>query len=153
MVSIERYLIRRLKWLGIIEGVETSGMKRSEIGGIRYGKNSREFMLGHTVAPLGYNTAMSDQKYVERQYRTAEQWLNVLSEDPTRISKDRVLQREDELREEILELRASLKAIRDAIDLGVTIQSNISSLKSSPSDVFLVVECLGGVCYFIVWFI
>ncbi len=44
-----------------------------------------EFMMGHQVDPLGYNKAMDDIDYVKREYRKAEPWLNIISEDPTKV--------------------------------------------------------------------
>ena len=45
-------------------------------------KDMFEFFLGHDVDPLRYNKAMDDHEYTALQYRLAEPWLNILSEDP-----------------------------------------------------------------------
>ncbi len=45
-----------------------------------------EFFMGHDVDPLRYNKAMDDVEYTALQYRLAEPWLNILSEDPAYVS-------------------------------------------------------------------
>jgi len=55
--------------------------------------------MGHQIDPLGYNKAMRDVSYVRKEYRNAEKWLNIISENPEFIRVDEV----DELKEKIVE--------------------------------------------------
>ncbi len=45
-----------------------------------------EFFLRHDVNPLRYNKALDDHECTALQYRVAEPWLNILSEDPAYVS-------------------------------------------------------------------
>lgn len=42
-------------------------------------------MMGHVVDPNEYNKAMRDQEYTLQEYLQAEPWLNIMSQDPTRV--------------------------------------------------------------------
>jgi integrase len=94
---LAQYWLRALKKLGLV----TEGQGKS----IRYGKNPHElrdvfrtrwhksgadslcaeFFMGHEIDPLGYNKAMDDEDYTRKEHRKAERWLNVLSDDPTKV--------------------------------------------------------------------
>jgi hypothetical protein len=102
------YWYKRLERLGIL---------RRRIGdtSARYGKNMHElrdlfrtrwhrsgadplvaeFALGHTVDPLGYNKVMEQPSYVLSQYKIAEPWLNIVSDDPERIAAEQLQELDD----------------------------------------------------------
>ncbi|MCD6263170.1 hypothetical protein J7L60_02005 [Candidatus Bathyarchaeota archaeon] len=72
-----------------------------------------EFLMGHDVDPNNYNKFFRDEEYVRRQYMTAEPYLNILSEDPRKVSRYEVIEirRElDRLREENQRLREELES-------------------------------------------
>ncbi len=84
-----------------------------------------EFMMGHDIDPNKYNKFFNDVAWVESQYRLAEPWLNIISDNPRVVGVDRVKQlqetverlkaeRETEqqsLKEEIAELRAIVEKL------------------------------------------
>jgi len=141
--SIQRYLYHKMIRLGIIKKPDTSGMTSKDYGTIRYGKNPHEFrdffrtrwqmseaddplvaefMLGHIVDPLGYNKAMKNESYVRGQYRKAEPWLNILSEDPEKVPRERVDHQDrkiEELEELVQHQGRVLAAIQRAQKLGL----------------------------------
>ncbi len=47
-----------------------------------------EFLMGHQVDPLGYNKAMKDEGYTKIEYLKALPWLNILSEDPSKVPRE-----------------------------------------------------------------
>ena len=49
-----------------------------------------EFHLGHTIDPDKYDKIMNDVSEARRQYRLALPWLNVLSEEPDKLSRTEV---------------------------------------------------------------
>jgi len=120
--ALRMYWYRHMAELGLVTPKNTSGMG-TEKHGIRYGMNphelrdlfrtrwqksgrapeAAEFFMGHTVDPLGYNKAMNDESYARFEYMQAERWLNVLSEEPDKLSRDQVFQQEQELRREMEE--------------------------------------------------
>ena len=108
--SLYGYWMLKMKRLGLIE---TKGPSR----GNRYGKNLHEmrdlfrsrwrpsgvdvevaeFFMGHDIDRLGYDKSPKlYPEWFEDQYRKAEPWLNIVSEDPERVpARDhRRLQRE-----------------------------------------------------------
>lgn len=113
--SIYQYWMWQLRRLGIIG-------KKGPNKGNRYGKNPHEirdmfrtrwqksgrapevaeFLMGHQIDPLRYNKAMQDLSYTCREYRRAEKWLNILSQDPEHIHIDDV---EESITKEISDLR------------------------------------------------
>ena len=44
-----------------------------------------EFFMGHVVDPLDYNKAYRDEAFARAQYLEAEPWLNVVSEEPSKV--------------------------------------------------------------------
>lgn len=116
--AIRFYWIRKLRRLGIVK--DYTPEERGDLNkrrAYRTGKNVHllrrvfrtrwqksgaegivaEFMMGHIVDPLGYNEATSDPKYLIKEYRTAEPWLNILSQDPETVPRDTIEQMEKEL--------------------------------------------------------
>ncbi len=60
-----------------------------------------EFFMGHVIDPNNYNKFYkTDPAWVERQYKKAVPWLNVISEDPRRIPVDEVAQLTDKTKEQ-----------------------------------------------------
>ena len=131
---MQLYWIRKLKRLGIIKP------KHNGDTGSRYGKNlhelrdlfrsrweksgssdnAAEFFLGHVVDPLEYNKAFRDADYALREYRKAEPWLNILSDDPEKIPREnvkelqlRIFELEREKNSEIDMLRSQMDVMRD----------------------------------------
>jgi len=65
-----------------------------------------EFFMGHVVDPNKYNKIMQRPKWAEEQYRLAEPFLNILSEDPRTIeTKDINKIVEARLQEKTVEIR------------------------------------------------
>lgn len=60
--------------------------------------------MGHNVDPLEYNKAMGDTDYTAREYRKAEPWLNILSEDPEKVPLESVEETQYQLEKRIKEL-------------------------------------------------
>lgn len=109
--SISRYWIKHLTKLGLVDRVPNPTPKT------RYGKNvhelrdlfrsrwqksgrvpeAAEFFMGHVIDPLEYNKAFRDENYARMEYRRAEKWLNILSEDPEHVHIDEVDGMVDEL--------------------------------------------------------
>lgn len=106
--ALRRYWLRHLVELGLVKPVDAVGMDSKKYG-VRYGKNphelrdifrtrwhksgadasAAEFMMGHVVDPNEYDKAFSDVDYARGQYRRAEAWLNVVSEDPEVVPRER----------------------------------------------------------------
>jgi len=102
--GIRYYWTRHLHRLGLIKKPDPW------IPGHRYGKNphefrdlfrsrwqksgrvpeAAEFFMGHVIDPNEYNKAFMDENYARREYRRAEKWLNILSEDPEHVHIDEV---------------------------------------------------------------
>lgn len=71
-----------------------------------------EFFLGHEIDPNEYNKIMKlHPDWAEKQYRLAEPYLNILSEEPRKISLGSV----QELQEKIKKLEAKAKISEEAI--------------------------------------
>ena len=74
-----------------------------------------EFLMGHTkqVDPNDYlNWMKYEQNYPVQQYQKALPWLNVLSEEPDKISRDEIGSRLDERDAEIDALRSELAEMK-----------------------------------------
>ncbi len=51
--------------------------------------------MGHIVDPLGYNKANYDQEYMKLEYSKAEPFLNVISQDPTKIDHYEIIRKQN----------------------------------------------------------
>ena len=72
-----------------------------------------EFMMQHDIDPNKYDKFMHyEPNYVVQEYRKALPWLNVLSEEPDKISRDEIGSRLDERDAEIDVLRRELAEMR-----------------------------------------
>jgi hypothetical protein len=72
-----------------------------------------EFWLGHTVDPLGYDKFFNDTEYVRKQYLIAEKYLNIISQSPIQVDRERKLEERIEvLRAEIQRMQERLESIR-----------------------------------------
>lgn len=100
-------------------------------GGVRYGKNPHElrdlfltewhrsgadldaanFMMGHTIDPLGYDKIMRDEDYARAQYRKAAPYLNILSENPRVIDKLEVNQQLETQQQQIREMQDKINVL------------------------------------------
>ena len=108
-----KYWMRRLKRLGYVD-------QKSSYKGNRYGYNlhrlrgifrSRwrisgvdveiaEFFLGHGIDKLGYDKSpWLNPDWYEDKYVEAQPWLNIMTEDPTKISRRAVTDLEKRIRE------------------------------------------------------
>ncbi|MEM4727206.1 MAG: hypothetical protein QXD04_03000, partial [Candidatus Bathyarchaeia archaeon] len=124
--TVRTYWLRKLERLGLIE--------RTRGHGARYGKNLHElrdlfktrwrlsgcdtevaeFFLGHEIDRLGYDKSPWEYpEWYEQQYRRAEPWLNILSEDPERVpvyeleaQKELVARMEQQLERVLMVLKA-----------------------------------------------
>jgi hypothetical protein len=99
--EIRWYWNKRIERLGLTNNRKGSG------SGVRYGKNphelrdlfrtrwersgvkglAAEYFMGHVVDPLDYNKAYRDEEYTRALYLEAEPWLNLLSEEPEKVSR------------------------------------------------------------------
>jgi|GEM_PF-3594463 len=66
-----------------------------------------EFIMGHTgrIDPLQYDKIMRDVKAARAEYRKAMPFLNVTSEDPTRVDRSDVEGQFESMKKEIAELK------------------------------------------------
>jgi len=72
-----------------------------------------EFLMGHEVDKNAYVKFMDyEPNYVVQEYRKALPWLNVLSEEPDKISRDEIGSRLDERDAEIDALRSELAEMK-----------------------------------------
>jgi len=76
-----------------------------------------EFMMGHTVDPLEYNKAFKDEDYVRREYLKALPWLNILSEEPEKVSRADLEEERYRMRRELEELRETVRALQRAMEV------------------------------------
>jgi len=83
-----------------------------------------EFMMGHTIDELAYDKIMRDKSYTLDQYRKAMPMLNILSEDPRKISRSEVntqLEASEAkvelLGREVAELRRKVELSDEAMEL------------------------------------
>jgi len=99
--TIYHYWHKAIKRLGLIPAAPADTIK------MRYGKNphelrdlfrtrwemsgargmAAEFFMGHVIDPLEYNKAHSDQAFMESLYEEAERWLNIVTQEPEKVSK------------------------------------------------------------------
>lgn len=64
----------------------------------------------HDVDPLKYDKIMRDMAGTKAEYRKAMPFLNIFSEDPTKIERAEVDDRFDALQREVVDLSKSLDA-------------------------------------------
>ena len=103
--NVQIYWIRHLRWLNLIN---EDKLNNGDPRGNRYGKNIHElrdlfrtrwqksgrvakvaeFLMGHQIDPLGYNKAFNDEIYTAREYKQAQKWINIISEDPEYVLAD-----------------------------------------------------------------
>jgi integrase len=142
-VAIRHYWLRKLGRLGIIERPEGADSST------RYGKNphemrdlfrtqwqksgaaaeAAEFFMGHNIDTNEYNKAFRDEAYARRQYRKAERWLNILTDDPEKVSIDeveRTSETVEALKTEIGELREMFKIIIEKPELIENVKKKLS---------------------------
>ena len=124
--SVWAYWMRQLKRLGFVKRIP------GEHGGQRYGKNmhelrdlfrtrweksgrssaAAEFFMGHSVDPLEYNKALQDEDYGRMEYRHAQDWLNILSQDPEKVPRDSVEEVREKLEARVKELERANERVR-----------------------------------------
>lgn len=118
--TLWRYWMRKLSELGLI--------KQRRGRGVRYGKNPHtirslfrsrwrlsgcdievaEFFMGHDIDRLGYDKSpWLSPEWFEEQFLKAEPWLNVLSEEPEKVSVHEL----NKTRRELYETRKILKEL------------------------------------------
>jgi hypothetical protein len=161
---IAQYWLRAMKRLGLV----TEGQGKN----IRYGKNPHElrdtfrtrwhksgadglvaeFFMGHEVDPLGYNKAMSDEDYTKKEYMKAERWLNILSDDPTRISLNELEELQHKLDEtekgrdsEVQRLKTEMAEMRQMMEDVKAIYGLNRRVPSQPKEVSLLIKDDGKV--------
>ena len=76
-----------------------------------------EFLMGHRVDPLEYNKAMRDEDYVRREYLKALPWLNVLSEEPEKVSRADLEEERYKMQRQLEELRETVRALQRAMEV------------------------------------
>lgn len=76
-----------------------------------------EFFMGHDIDPNDYNKIMKlHPDWAEKQYGLAEPFLNIMSEEPRKVSIDRVAEMQQELeraKTEVAQLRSRLNGQKD----------------------------------------
>ena len=117
--TLSTYWMDHLKRLGLVEPSHSKRRRTGknphelrDMGRTRFQFSDAdplvaEFIMGHIVDTNQYNKAMQNEDYVRLEYRKAEPWLNVLSEDPERISVSehlRKVEEYDDLKQRIEEL-------------------------------------------------
>ncbi|MEM2127798.1 MAG: hypothetical protein QXH67_06220 [Candidatus Bathyarchaeia archaeon] len=127
------YWTERLRRLGLAKPQGGVGK------GIRYGSNphelrdlfrtrwemsgapgvAAEYFMGHTIDPMQYNKAYRDVDYMMECYLRAEPWLNILSEEPDKVStfkfeqiRRQQLETERRLREELEQMRKEIEMMK-----------------------------------------
>lgn len=139
--SIYEYWIRKLKQLGLVT------VKPGD-SSTRYGKNlhelrdlfrsswekspskgvTAEYLMGHKVDPLEYNKAFRDFDYVKAQYLQAENWLNILSEDPSSVPREQNDELVNRQQIEIDNLKADVETMKAAIRVVKEVKEEIQDL-------------------------
>ncbi len=130
--AIRMYWLRHLERLGLIIKVDTRGMDTEKYG-IRYEKNPHtlrklfrtrwqksggpsevsEFLMGHEVDRLDYNRFMEDERYVRREYRKAETWLNILSKDPEHVHIDDMTEMQSNFEKRMEDMERQIKLMSE----------------------------------------
>ena len=78
-------------------------------------KNVGEYFMGHIVDPLGYNKANYDQEYMKLEYSKSEPFLNVISQDPTKIDHYEMIQKQNNHDERIETLTTALETAMQTV--------------------------------------
>jgi len=70
-----------------------------------------EFFMGHSIDPLEYDKIMRDSSYAKSEYRKALSWLNILSEDPSKVDRTSMDLELESYKRESRELRGKVEAL------------------------------------------
>lgn len=70
-----------------------------------------EFFMGHSIDSLEYDKIMRDSSYAKSEYRKALPWLNILSEDPSKIDRTSVDLELESYKRDQAELRQKVEAL------------------------------------------
>ncbi len=130
-IAIQQYWLRRFIQLGIIKPMNNGNT------GNRYGKNvhelrdvfrtlwerspakgaAAEYFMGHTVDPLEYNKAYSNDEYSREQYLEALPFLQIMSgsEPFGKVDRSEMKQQERRIKELEAELENSLRSKDDTL--------------------------------------
>ena len=84
--------------------------------------------MGHIVDPLGYNKASYEQEYMKLEYSKAEPFLNVISQDPTKIDQYELIRNQNDHKEQIETLTNTLEIAMKTI----TMLQNHLSMATKP---------------------
>jgi len=76
-----------------------------------------EFMMQHNIDANDYDKMKYTPDYAVKEYRLALPWLNVLSEDPEKVSRFEVSNQVDALNKELVSLRREVELGREAKEL------------------------------------
>lgn len=91
-----------------------------------------DFIMGHNIDPNNYNKFFRNVDYVLSEYRKAESFLNILSEDPRVVSRFEVtdLIRElDRYKEENRELRSRLNGLSQAAEENEDLKARLEKVE------------------------
>jgi len=95
-----------------------------------------EFFMGHDIDPNMYNKIMKlHPEWAEQEYALAEPYLNILTEDPRKVSVNRVRELEIRLKEaseEIGRLKTEVSVVRSGRD---NIAEDVTALKKQMEEV------------------
>jgi len=131
--AIRNYWTRKLHRLGLIV------KPQPWIKGYRYGKNphelrdlfrsrwqksgrapeAAEFFMGHVIDPNEYNKAFMDENYARMEYRRAEKWLNILSEDPEHMHIDEVSEIQTGFNKRMEALEKQIQLMQEYVKKGI----------------------------------
>jgi hypothetical protein len=122
--TVHKYWIRKLRRLGLVDPSDGQCTHRTsknlheirDVYRTRFQKSGAdplvaEFCMGHQIDRLGYNKAMSDEAYVRREYRKAEPWLNIITEDPTKVKLSEV----EALRQKVDDQGREIEALKEFV--------------------------------------
>lgn len=73
--------------------------------------------MGHIIDSLGYNKAFLDIQYMKQEYSKAESFLNVISQDPTKVDQYELIRKQNEHDERIEKLTSALETAMQTVSL------------------------------------
>ena len=126
-LTIYHYWHKAIKRLGLIPATPADTKK------MRYGKNphelrdlfrtrwemsgtpgmAAEYFMGHRVDVLEYNKAHNNPAYMEGLYEAAEEWFNILTQDPEKVSRRDMERHRRETEERLKAMEKTLELLME----------------------------------------